>query len=84
MIRAPRPPRPLPDLTRPEQSCAIRQAHIKRAAIYRANGCGVCVHRVEGWGAVACSSTGRTFPLCIRTGGVAFELDDVALARLTK
>ena len=66
-------------LTLPERSAERAMARRQVARIYRKGGCHFCTHRVEGWGKSACSTTGRTFPLCTKTPGTEFELDNERL-----
>lgn len=68
------------DLTRPERYAEIGKARRTLAQVMRRGGCAMCLHRVSGWGLVACSRQGRTFPLCMkdrRTPG--FELDETTV-----
>jgi hypothetical protein len=44
-------------------------------AIVLQDPCRYCVHGVSGWGASACSTKGRTFPMCTKRGAPAFEPD---------
>jgi hypothetical protein len=62
-------------LTPPEHSTERALAKRLRAKVTAAGGCAYCTHRVEGWGRAACSTTGRTFPLCMKTPGTEFEPD---------
>jgi len=67
--------------TRPEAFTDLATARRIRAQMYRCGGCGMCTKRVEGFGLFACSTEGRTFPLCIATPGASFELDHDTLKR---
>jgi hypothetical protein len=62
--------------TAPERSTERAKAVRVRAAIYRAGGCTYCLHRLTNWG--GCEQ-GRTFPLCLKTPGTEFELDQKRL-----
>ncbi|MFC4526391.1 hypothetical protein ISN76_13035 [Dyella halodurans] len=62
-------------LTAPERATERDQAKRVRAQIYRLGGCGACKHAVHGWGKSACNTIGRTFPRCMSTPGIGFELD---------
>jgi hypothetical protein len=66
-------------LTRPERCAEFGIARRQLAAIYRAGGCGVCIHAVHGWGRSACDTPGRVFPRCMGTPGPQFELDQERL-----
>lgn len=62
--------------TRPELAAERRICSRIRAQILR-DPCAHCVHRVEGWGAAACSLVGRRYPLCMSDGrALQFELDE--------
>lgn len=65
--------------TDPELNTERRIAGRVRAKILRAGGCPYCVHAVHGWNRSACDTPGRTFPLCLKTPGVAFEPDNEKL-----
>lgn len=64
--------------TAPERSCERAVARRMLAKI-SGNPCGYCMHRVEGWGRVACDQPHRTFPRCLSTPGISFEPDYVKL-----
>jgi hypothetical protein len=59
----------------PEMATEWRICRRLLAEVLR-NPCAHCKFRVEGWGAVACSSTGLTFPMCTKRGSPSFELDE--------
>ncbi len=61
--------------TRPELSTGRGLARRQIAKVAAAGGCAYCTHRVSGWGRHACESTGRTFPLCLKTPGTSFDPD---------
>lgn len=62
-------------LTRPERAAERELARRQRVKVVAAGGCPYCRNAVHGWGVSACSTTGRTFPLCMKTRGVEFEPD---------
>jgi hypothetical protein len=66
-------------LTRPELSTERALARRQLAVVYRLGGCGACKHAIHGWGRAACDTPGRTFPRCLSTSGIQFELDDTKL-----
>lgn len=68
-------------MTRPETYAARGQARTVRQQVYARGGCAMCVHRLEGWGLTACETLGRTFPRCIRTPGLQFDLDQSTVER---
>jgi len=51
------------------------------AEITRRGGCACCVHRVDAWGKSTCPQASRTWPLCMHTPGMAFELDERTLEK---
>lgn len=61
--------------SRPERAAERELARRQRIKVTAAGGCLYCKHAVHGWGISACSTTGRTFPLCMKTPGVEFEPD---------
>jgi hypothetical protein len=65
-------------LTRPENYVDETMTKRKVAIVMRCGGCPVCIHRVEGWGRVACDA-GRSYPLCMHTHGTKFEPDHLKL-----
>lgn len=70
------------DMTRPERFCERATARRIRSEIYRRGGCGCCIHRdkeSEAWDRAYCIQLGRSFPLCLKTSGIGFELDEIAI-----
>lgn len=55
-----------------EREAPVRAAHAET------KGCRFCTHRVEGFGLVACSEMGNTYPACERKKGhpIKFDRDD--------
>ena len=68
-------------LTRPEIYTARGQPRSVRQQVYARRGCPMCVHRLEGWGLTACEAAARTFPRCLHTPGLQFELDPSTVER---
>ena len=69
-------------LTNPEHACDRIQRKRIAAEINRRGGCGCCQHRdkkSESWDRAYCKETSRSFPLCTKTAGVSFELDENSL-----
>lgn len=63
------------EYSRPELATERRICGRIRAMVLR-DPCRFCTHRVSGWGASACSTPGRYFPLCTKGRGTpAFEPD---------
>jgi hypothetical protein len=72
-------------LTTPERSAEWRNIKRIRAAILRCGGCGVCTKRAWSLGERGyCKTNHRTFPLCMATPGLSFELDEAALGRIER
>lgn len=68
------------DYTSPERCAEVTAAKRQRAAMLRKGACFFCKHRVQGFGLAACSTFGRTFPLCAADGlSPAFELDPTTM-----
>lgn len=53
------------DLTRPERAAEYKLARKVAKKIRKSGGCAFCIFRIEGFGLVACSMFGRSFPLCM-------------------
>lgn len=67
-------------LTRPELATERQLARRLRAKVTAAGGCAYCLHAVHGWGVSACSTAGRTFPLCLKDkASPQFEPDHALL-----
>jgi hypothetical protein len=72
-------------LTRPERSAEWRNIKRIRAAILRCGGCGCCFNRASSFGERGyCKTEHRTFPLCMKTPGLSFVLDEAALDRIER
>jgi hypothetical protein len=72
-------------LTTPERSAEWRNVKRMRASIMRCGGCAVCANRAgSAWGRGYCKTESRTFPLCMATTGLSFELDESALGRIER
>lgn len=72
-------------LSAPERSAEWRNIKRIRAAILRCGGCGCCTHRAYSFGERGyCKTNHRTFPLCMKTPGLSFELDESALGRIER
>lgn len=66
-------------LTKPERAADRAQRRRIAAKIHACGGCGCCVHRdknSEAWNRAYCSQASRSFPLCTKTPGIGFELDE--------
>lgn len=69
--------------TGPELATERRICGRIRARILR-NPCGHCIHRVEGWGAAACTLADRRYPMCLTDGrALQFDLDTTTIEGAT-
>lgn len=70
------------DLTRPETAAEWPNVGRIRAQIYRCGGCAMCSNRAgSAWGRGYCKVESRTFPLCMKTPGLEFSLDESTIQR---
>jgi hypothetical protein len=61
-------------LTKPEHE--TERALAKRIRDRMTNVCDHCIHRQVDWGYSHCPRDGRSFPTCVETPGISFELDE--------
>jgi hypothetical protein len=70
------------EYTGPERNCEVAAAKRLRSAMLKKGPCFFCMHLIEGFELAACSTFGRSFPLCSADGlRPAFELDDAAMQK---
>jgi hypothetical protein len=73
------------DLTPPERYAERELGKEKREQVNKVGRCRVCIHRSgAAWGRGYCKVNGRTYPLCTKLPGPEFELDEIALATITR
>jgi hypothetical protein len=66
--------------TGPERFVEREQCKRLRVKVYR-NPCGHCAHRQKLGEVSVCTDFSRTFPRCLRTPGLTFEIDHETLTR---
>lgn len=66
--------------TRPERFAELANARRVRAEVY-ADPCAHCIHRETAFDKATCPTFGRTFPRCLSTPGLQFDLDHATLNR---
>lgn len=64
--------------SRPERSAEFAIARRHLAEVYR-DPCAHCTHREVVLGKAICPTFGRTFPRCLSTPGLQFDLDHSTL-----
>lgn len=70
--------------TRPERSAEFRLCRRILAQVNRCGGCGMCRNRdksKDAWDRGYCTHPNRTFPLCLKSPGLQFELDETTIKR---
>lgn len=68
--------------TRPERAAEFAIARRHLAEVYR-DPCAHCLKRDVAFGEARCPTFGRTFPRCLSTPGLQFELDHSTLRGFT-
>lgn len=65
--------------TSPERSAEYRICRRILAQVMKCGGCGMCLNRDrdrDAWDRGFCATPNQTFPLCLKTRGTQFELDE--------